>query len=464
MSGHAFHPTVLRKYDIRGIVGETLSTDDARAIGRTFGAMVRRAHSAPTVCVGRDGRLSSSEMEAALVAGLRLAGVDVVRLGCGPTPLVYFGQTHLNAAGAIMVTGSHNPPSHNGFKMMMAGRPFFGDDIQRLGEIAARGDWDSAPEEGGESDAASAVTKAYRAAVMAAWRNGGRSLTVVWDPGNGAAGEMVEGLASLLPGRHIVINGAIDGTFPNHHPDPTEPHTLEHLKATVAETGADIGLAFDGDGDRLGVIDGKGHILWSDQYLVLLAKEVLGAHPGAPIIADVKASQSLFDQIAAMGGTPVVGAAGHSLIKAHMAEIGAPLAGEMTGHIFFADRYFGFDDALYAAIRLLSIVAHLPGTLADWFETLPKRVNTPELRFACPDEAKAAVIEEVRARLKAEGATMSEVDGVRVTRPHGWWLLRASNTQAVLGARAEADTEADLAALQAELAAYLSGAGVVLPS
>ncbi|KAA5604166.1 phosphomannomutase/phosphoglucomutase [Roseospira marina] len=463
MSGHHFHPTVLRKYDIRGIVGDTLSADDAHAIGRAFGTMVRRAHDGGTVCVGRDGRLSSPELEAALVAGLRRAGVDVARLGCGPTPLVYFGQKHLNAVGAIMVTGSHNPPSHNGFKMMMAGRPFFGDDIQTLGAIAAAGDWAEPPAEGAETDR-SAVVVDYRAALLDAWRDGGRPLTVVWDPGNGAAGEVVQDLVKALPGTHSVINGAIDGTFPNHHPDPTEPHTLEQIKAKVAETGADIGLAFDGDGDRLGVIDGHGHILWGDQYLVLLAKEVLAERPGAPIIADVKASQLLFDQIAAMGGTPVVGATGHSLIKTRMAEIGAPLAGEMSGHIFFADRYYGFDDALYAAVRLLSIVAHMPDTLAAWYESLPKLVNTPELRFDCADEAKVGVIETVRARLKAEGADMSEVDGVRVNRPHGWWLLRASNTQAVLVARAEAQTEDDLATLRGELADYLAAAGVDLPA
>jgi phosphomannomutase len=462
MRGHTFHPTVLRRYDIRGIVGETLSAADAEAIGRAFGAMIRRARPGGTVCVGRDGRLSSPELEAAVVAGLCRAGVDVARVGCGPSPLVYFAQKHLDAAGAIMVTGSHNPPAHNGFKMMLDGRPFFGDDIRRLGELAAAGVGDDAPRAGAETDAG-AVAEDYLAALLGGWRDGGRPLTAVWDPGNGAAGALAEALAARLPGRHIVINGAIDGTFPNHHPDPTEPHTLEQLRATVAEVGADIGLAFDGDGDRLGVIDGRGRILWGDQILILLAEEVLAERPGAPIIADVKASQLLFDRIAALGGRPIVGATGHSLIKTLMAETGAPLAGEMSGHLFFADRYFGFDDGLYAAVRVLSLVAGRSGSLADWFDTLPKPVNTPELRFPCPDEAKAGVIEQVRARLKAEGAAMSEVDGVRVTRPSGWWLLRASNTQAVLVARAEAGTEADLAALRAELAGYLAGAGVALP-
>lgn len=454
---HRFHPTILREYDIRGIVGETLSTADAHAIGRSFAAMLDKPGA--RVCVGRDGRLSSPDMEAALVDGLASGGVHVLRIGRGPTPMLYFAQKTLGADGAIQVTGSHNPPDHNGFKMMMAGKPFFGEQIRRMGGTAAAGAWG----EGAGRVEEVSVTAAYLDAVLGGF-TAGRDLSVVWDPGNGAAGEIVEALAARLPGRHRVINGAIDGTFPAHHPDPTDPHTLVQLQEAVAREGADLGLAFDGDGDRLGVIDGKGRILWGDQYMLLLAQEVLESRPGAPIIADVKASQLLFDQIAAMGGRPVVGRTGHSLIKTLMAEIGSPLAGEMSGHIFFADRYFGFDDALYAAARLLSIVARLPGTLADWFDALPRLVNTPELRFDCPDEKKAGVIETVRARLKAEGAEMSEVDGVRVKRPHGWWLLRASNTQAVLVARAEAGTEAGLEALTSELADYLAGAGVALPA
>lgn len=451
---HAFHPTILREYDIRGIVGQTLWAADAGAIGRSFATML--AKPGAKVCVGRDGRLSSPEMEEALVAGLRAGGAHVIRIGCGPTPMLYFAQKVLGADGAIHVTGSHNPPDHNGFKMMAGGKPFFGGQIRTLGEIASAGAW----AEGAGTEESVSVAADYLGAVLGGFTEGGRDLTVVWDPGNGAAGEIVEALVGKLPGRHLVINGAIDGTFPAHHPDPTDPHTLVQLQEAVAREGADLGLAFDGDGDRLGVIDGKGRILWGDQYMLLLAKQVLETHPGAPIIADVKASQLLFDQIAAMGGKPVVGRTGHSLIKTLMAEIGSPLAGEMSGHIFFADRYYGFDDALYAATRLLSIVADLPGTLSQWFDTLPRLVNTPELRFECADERKVGVIENVRARLKAEGADMSEVDGVRVKRPQGWWLLRASNTQAVLVARAEANTEADLKILTDELADYLTAAGV----
>jgi len=456
---HRFHPTILRKYDIRGIIGETLSADDALAIGRAFGTRAVALDPAARVCVGRDGRLSSPELEAALVEGLRETGATVIRLGCGPTPMGYFAQARLKATGAVHVTGSHNPPNHNGFKMTLGGKPFFGPDIAAFEAVAADGSWTRGEGRIEDHD----IREDYLSALREAFRPGAPDLSVVWDPGNGAAGELVERLSAVLPGHHTVINGAIDGAFPNHHPDPTDPETLEQLRAAVAETGADLGVAFDGDGDRLGVLDGQGRILWGDQFMVLLAGEVLAAQPGAPIIADVKASQLLFDQIAEMGGTPVVGATGHSLIKTLMAEMKAPLAGEMSGHIFFADRYYGFDDALYAAMRLLSAVAALPGSLADWFDTQPRLCNTPELRFDCPDEQKADVIEAVRARLKAEGAEMSEIDGVRVNRPHGWWLLRASNTQAVLVARAEARSDDDLRRLTDELADYLGAAGVAPP-
>ncbi|ABC24641.1 phosphomannomutase (plasmid) [Rhodospirillum rubrum ATCC 11170] len=456
---HQFHPSILREYDIRGIIGETLSTADARAIGQAFGTMVREEGRETRVCVGRDGRLSSPELEEAVVEGLLASGTAVIRIGLGPTPMLYFAQKTLGTAGAIQITGSHNPPNHNGFKMMKGGKPFFGDGIRALGEMAASGSWAS----GSATVQTVDVRADYLKALLGGFSAGGKDLTVVWDPGNGAAGDMLQALVARLPGRHVVINAAIDGHFPNHHPDPTDPHTLVQLQEAVASEKAALGIAFDGDGDRLGVVDDRGRILWGDQFMVLLAKEVLAAHPGAPIIADVKASQLLFDQIAAMGGRPVVGRTGHSLIKTLMAEIGSPLAGEMSGHIFFADRYYGFDDALYAATRLLSIVARLPGTLGEWFDTLPRLVNTPELRFECADDAKVGVIETVRARLKKEGAEMSEVDGVRVLRPQGWWLLRASNTQAVLVARAEAKTETDLTILTKDLADYLVDAGLTPP-
>lgn len=454
---HTFHPTILREYDIRGIVGETLFPRDAYAIGRALGTMAREKRGQRGV-VGRDGRLSSPELEAELVRGLTDCGIHVTRVGVGPTPMLYYAAKALEADVAIAVTGSHNPPTHNGFKMMMAGKPFFGAQIRALGETARKG--------GYADGMGTVVDKPMRAAyverMLEDWDGGDRALTVVWDAGNGAAGEVMADLAARLPGRHILLNQEIDGTFPAHHPDPTDPETLEQLIATVAAEKADLGIAFDGDGDRIGVVDGKGRILWGDQILQILAEDVLRTRPGATIIADVKASQALFDEVRRMGGTPLMWKTGHSLVKTKMAETGSPLAGEMSGHIFFADKWYGFDDALYSAVRFLGIVARLPGSLADRFDRMPVMVNTPELRFDCADERKFAVIEEVRGRLKAAGADVAEVDGVRVTTPHGWWLLRASNTQAVLVARAEADDETHLAVMRRQLEDQLRQSGLSL--
>ena len=456
---HKFHPSVLREYDIRGIVGETLSAADAMAVGRVFGTLIKRKGGG-WVCVGYDGRLSSPEMEAALVKGLVASGVAVERIGRGPTPMLYFAATERKADGGIMVTGSHNPPTHNGFKMMVGRKPFFGEDIKKLGAMAAAGDVDEA--QGNVTDVP--VIEDYITRLLKDF-SGARKLSVVWDPGNGAGAEVVTKLVPSLPGEHVVLNGTIDGTFPAHHPDPTVPKNLEQLIAEVKKKNAQVGFALDGDADRIGVVDGKGRILWGDQIMQILAEDVLKGHPGAPIIADVKASQALFDEIKRMGGQPIMWKTGHSLIKNKMAETKAPLAGEMSGHIFFADKYYGFDDAIYACVRFLSIMARDPSfDLLARYDRMPRMINTPELRFPCADERKFAVIDEVKARLAKAGAKLSDNDGVRVTGKGGWWLLRASNTQAVLVARAEADTEAHLEGLKAELAAQLKASGLDLPT
>jgi phosphomannomutase len=409
------------------------------------------------VCVGYDGRLSSPELEAAVVRGLAACGVAVQRIGRGPTPMLYFAAHTLKADGAIMITGSHNPPSHNGFKMVLGGKPFFAEQIQELGRLAHSGD--VARRDGG-TVVDTPVREDYIRRLLADY-DGLRPLKVVWDAGNGAAGEVMAELTKRLPGQHILLNETIDGHFPAHHPDPTEPENLTQLIEAVVGSGAELGIAFDGDGDRIGVVDAKGRILWGDQMMMFLAEDVLKDRPGAPILADVKASQSLFDHIAALGGQPVMCRTGHSLIKTKMAETGAPLAGEMSGHIFFADRYFGYDDALYAAVRFLSLVARWPdATLADRYDALPHLFNTPELRITCPDDRKFAVVAEVRERLAASGARVSAVDGVRVSTADGWWLLRASNTQAVLVARCESASEEGLLRLKAILAGQLAGSGL----
>jgi Phosphomannomutase len=453
---HLFPATTLREYDIRGIVGETLHTADAFAIGRTFGSIVARKGGS-RVAVGRDGRLSSPEFSATLIEGLIASGMHVTDIGVGPTPMLYFAATTEATDGAIMVTGSHNPANYNGFKMMMGRKPFFGDDIQTLGRLAAAGDV-VAPAEG--SVVTRDISAAYLARLLQDWDGGDRALNVVWDSGNGSAGDVLQRLVKALPGRHTVLNAEIDGRFPAHHPDPTVPKNLEQLVTAVRKQGADIGIAFDGDADRIGIVDDTGEILFGDQFLILLARDVLATHPGATIIADVKASQVLFDQIEKAGGKPLMWKTGHSLIKSKMAETGAPLAGEMSGHIFFADKWYGFDDALYAAIRVLNAVIHSGKSVSAFRKSLPQVLNTPELRFDCEESRKFSVVAEVAERLRADGATVSETDGVRVNTEDGWWLLRASNTQAVLVARAEAATPAGLARLKATLASQLAASGL----
>jgi len=458
ISGYCLDPTILREYDIRGVVGETLTRQAAQAIGRAFGTMVRDRQG-NRVCVGFDGRLSSPVLEEAVVEGLSDVGVTALRIGRGPTPMLYFAVHSLEADGGIMVTGSHNPPEYNGFKMMMGTSPFFGADIQRLGEIARNAEFSE-----GRGRAQSVnVMDSHVERLLRDWTPG-KDLSVAWDPGNGAAGEVLRRVVERLPGRHIIINEAIDGTFPAHHPDPTVPENLVQLRQIVRDERCDLGIAFDGDGDRIGVVDSKGEIVWGDQLLAILAQDVLRDRPGSTIIADVKASQVLFDHVAACGGNPLMWRTGHSLIKTKMKETGAPLAGEMSGHIFFADRYYGFDDALYAAVRLLGLLAGSVRNLESMRAAFPQVVNTPELRFDCAEDRKFVVVEEVRARLKKAGADMTAIDGVRVRTRDGWWLLRASNTQAVLVARCESHSDVGLGNLKTLLAEQLQASGVEPPS
>ncbi|WP_194744083.1 phosphoglucomutase/phosphomannomutase PgmG [Thermaurantiacus tibetensis] len=453
MERHRLSPTILREYDIRGIVGETLAAADAEAVGRSFGSVVRRG-GGRRVAVGRDGRLSSPELEAALVEGLRASGCDVVRVGLGPTPMLYYAVKALPADAGVMVTGSHNPPDYNGFKMTLKDRPFWGADIRALGAAAADGDWETGAGTVRDED----LRDRYVARLLEDVRL--PALKVGWDCGNGATGEIVRRLVARLPGAHHVLFAEVDGHFPNHHPDPTVEANLADLKALVAREQLDLGLAFDGDGDRIGAVDSQGRVVWGDQLLLVLATALLRELPGSPIIADVKASRILFDGVAALGGRPIMWKTGHSLIKAKMLETGAPLAGEMSGHIFFAHRWYGFDDAVYAGLRLLEAIGTLGQPLAALRDAMPAVVNTPELRFPCSEDRKFRVVEEVLERLRAAGADVDSTDGARVTTEDGWWLLRASNTQAVLVARAEARDEAGLARLVAEIDRQLAASGV----
>jgi len=452
---HSFNRTSLREYDIRGIVGETLGTADATAIGRGFATVVRRA-GGTRVAVGYDGRTTSPELERALIDGLTRSGVDVVRVGMGPTPMLYYAEAILEVDGGIQITGSHNPAEYNGFKMVLQHRPFFGEDIQLLGKMAEQGDWDEAETPGtvGDFD----IIDDYVGRLMAGYAGG--AYRIGWDAGNGAAGPVIEKLVKLLPGEHHLLFTDVDGTFPNHHPDPTEEKNLADLKKLVADKGLDFGFAFDGDGDRIGAIDGLGRVIWGDQLLSILAVPVLKELPGATIIADVKASQALYDRIAELGGNPVMWKTGHSLIKTKMKETGAPLAGEMSGHIFFAHEFYGFDDAQYAAVRLIRAVHMIGQSMTEIRGAMPAMVNTPEMRFQVDEARKFAVIDEVLDRLETAGAEVNRTDGARVNTPDGWWLLRASNTQDVLVARAEAKDQTGLDRLLAQIDEQLALSGL----
>jgi phosphomannomutase len=450
---HQFNPTILREYDIRGIVGDTLTEADAYALGRGYAALASE-EGARRIAVGRDGRTHSPDMEAELVRGLTEGGLDVVRVGMGPSPMLYFATFHLEVDGGIQVTGSHNPSDYNGFKMLLKGRSVFGQEIQELGRRCAAGEWCEGQGSAEDADVSQAYVDRLVQGLQAA------DFRVGWDAGNGAAGPILDRLVERLPGEHHTIFTDVDGNFPNHHPDPTVEKNLEHLKALISNEALDFGIAFDGDGDRIGAVDGKGRVIWGDQLLMILAKPVLDENPGATIIADVKASQTLFDAIAEMGGTPLMWKTGHSLIKSKMKETGSPLAGEMSGHIFFKHRWYGFDDALYAGVRLIEAISKSGRSLNAIMDEVPQSVATPEMRFQVDESRKFAVVEEVLGRLSADGAKVDATDGARVSTTDGWWLLRASNTQDVLVARAEARDETGLARLVEQIDRQLAESGI----
>ena len=457
---HDFHSTVLREYDIRGIIGETLGAEDARAIGRGFGSMLAEA-GGTKVAVGYDGRVSSPMLEHALVEGLTASGMDVVRIGMSATPMLYYAEASASDVdGGIQITGSHNPANYNGFKMVFQGRPFFGADIQELGRRGAAGEWVDGAGAVEERDVIDAYIDRMLEALDGLDPAALAGLKVGWDAGNGAAGPALEKLAARLPGEHHLLYTEVDGNFPNHHPDPTVEANLEDLRALVAEKSLDFGIAFDGDGDRIGPIDGEGRVIWGDQLLMIYAEDLLARTKGVTIIADVKASRALFDHVADHGGKPLMWKTGHSLIKSKMKETGSPLAGEMSGHVFFADEYYGYDDALYAGIRLIAASARLGRSVTALRGAMRPMVNTPEMRFQVDESRKFAAIGEIAERIAASDAVADTTDGVRVTTADGWWLLRASNTQDVLVARAESENQAGLDRLVAQIDEQLVASGL----
>ena len=455
---HPFDATVLREYDIRGIVGKTLNPADAFAVGRAFGSIVAR-NGGTKVCVGYDGRLSSPDLEAALVDGLVRCGLEVARIGLGPTGMLYFAQKHLDTDAGVQITGSHNPPDYNGIKMVTRSGPVYGDQILEIGRVAGAGDYVD-----GDGRAETVDLQDTYVARLVQDYDGPTGLKIAWDAGNGAAGEILRRMTAKLPGEHILLYDNIDGTFPNHHPDPTVPENLADLIETVKDRGCDLGIGFDGDGDRIGAVDERGRIVWGDQLVAIYATDVLVDHPGAKILADVKTSQTVFDRIAQAGGTPMMWKTGHSLLKAKMAETGSPLAGEMSGHIFFADKWYGFDCALYCGVRLAALLSKSGTPLSAYRDAFPAVLNTPEVRFQVDESRKFAVPQEVKQRLTGvDGVDVNAIDGVRVTTADGWWLLRASNTQDVLVARAESTTADGLERLKASIVEQLAASGLPAP-
>ncbi|MGD0001045.1 MAG: phosphomannomutase/phosphoglucomutase [Bryobacteraceae bacterium] len=426
-------PSIFREYDIRGLADLELPDAGIEQMGRGLGTFLRR-NKGRRVNVGRDVRLSSPRLHDAIVRGLRASGCDVTSIGAAPTPLLYYSVHHLAADGGVMITGSHNPPEYNGFKTMMGDGTIYGPEIQEVARIVRDEDYETGAGAYTEFDA----LPPYLAEIAPQFKYR-RRVKAVFDTGNGVAGPALRKLLPLLNVEPVELFFEPDGRFPNHHPDPTLEPNLAALKRAVAETDADLGLAFDGDGDRLGAVDERGNIVWGDVLMLIFGREILTRKPGATFIGEVKCSQVMYDELRRLGGNVVMYKTGHSLIKAKMKELHAELAGEMSGHMFFADRYYGYDDALYAACRLIEIVAASGHPLSSQTGMLPQLFATPELRVDCPDEKKFAVVEGVKAYFTARQEVV-DVDGVRMLFPHGWGLVRASNTQPVLVLRFEATT------------------------
>jgi len=438
-------PEIFRQYDIRGKIGEDLTLDSVGLLGQGIGTYFRQ-RGVKEVALGRDCRLSSPSLAEALSRGLELTGCQVIDLGTVPTPLLYFAVYHHNLESGVMITGSHNPPEYNGFKMMIGQDTLYGQQIQEIYQIIKSGQLTT-----GQAPARREmkIVEEYidyvRKNISLA-----RPLKIVVDAGNGTAGVIAVPLFKQLGCEVIPLYCEMDGHFPHHHPDPTIPEALQDLISRVKETKAEVGLAYDGDGDRIGVIDNQGNIIWGDKLMIIFCRAILPHHPGAAVISEVKASKLLYQEIERLGGRPIMWKTGHSLIKKKIKEEKALLAGEMSGHIFFADRWFGFDDAIYSSARLLEILSQGNQPLSQLLADLPPTYTTPEIRIYASDQVKFKIVDQVK-RILAQKYPIIDIDGVRAEFPHGWALVRASNTQEVLVLRFEADTEAHQQAIQEEV-------------
>jgi phosphomannomutase/phosphoglucomutase len=455
--GAELNPSIFREYDIRGIAERDFDANFARSLGRTFGTLALE-RGAGRVSVGRDCRLTSDAYAAALIDGLRATGLGVIELGVVTTPLVYFSIFHWNLDGGIQITGSHNPSDYNGFKLCLGREALHGDQIQEVRRRLEAGTF----RRGTGTHEHRPILGEYQDYVVENVGRLARPIRVVVDAGNGTGGPVAPAIYRRLGADVTELFTNMDGRFPHHHPDPTVEENMADLIRAVADEKAELGIAFDGDADRIGVVDAHGRIIWGDELLVLYARDVLARNPGGTIVSEVKCSQRLYDDIAARGGHGIMWKAGHSLLKAKMRETGALLGGEMSGHIFFKEHYFGFDDAVYAGARLLEVCARTGRTVAELLADLPPSVTTPEIRVDCPDDVKFAVADRVRDHFRTSGLDIIDVDGVRVKFPRGWGLLRASNTQPVLVMRFEAQTRAELAEYQATVEGAVQAARAAL--
>jgi len=436
------NPNIFREYDIRGRVPEELNRETAYRLGQCFGAYYQ-SFGAKRISLGRDCRLSSPELRQGVMEGMMDAGIHVIDVGMVPTPLLYFSLHHSDVDGGIQITGSHNPPEYNGFKVCLGKTTIYGEEIQKLRKIGESGSFPK----GKGSVETKEVIQPYCEEILKRIRCGQVARKVVLDAGNGVAGLVAPELYGRMGIEVEKLFCEPDGRFPNHHPDPTLPENLKHLIQKVSDTSADLGIAFDGDADRIGVVDRKGKIIWGDQLMIIFSRDLLKRHPGAKIIGEVKCSQVLYDDILKNGGVPIMWKAGHSLIKGKMKEEGALLAGEMSGHLFFAERYFGYDDAIYAGARLLEILTTENKELEELLAGVPTLVSTPEIRIDCPDDQKFQIVADLASEFKREYQVI-DVDGARVVFKGGWGLVRASNTQPVLVLRFEAEDQKTLQEIQ----------------
>lgn len=452
------NPAIFRSYDIRGSSLNDITPDNAYKIAVSF-AKLNITEKNNLICIGRDGRISSPALYKAFVDGLIYAGAEVISIGIVATPMLYFAEKKFKPAASVMITGSHNPKDDNGFKMIAGGKSFFGDQIQELLETIQNSSNlylnQNSPIEVKTYDIYNEYVS--RILEMSFIKS---DLKIAWDLGNGAAGTIMQLLKDRLPNINIIINGEVDGNFPNHHPDPTVLENLAQLIATVKSENCDFGIAFDGDADRIAIVSSTGRVIFGDQLLCIFAKDILLDNPSATIIADVKTSQVVFDQIASYGGNPLMWKTGHSLIKTKMFETGALLAGEMSGHIFFADKYYGYDDAIYASIRFIDIVSRSKCSLDEMLAELPIVYNTPEIRIKTSDESKFKIIQGIKKHLQDSKIDFNDIDGLRVNTINGWWLLRASNTEPAIIARCESKTETGLELLKTEIDKLLKLASI----